>query len=147
MKERYLSETPNVTFLYLSKCNIKLPCFFGNSKKRFLWSGILYTNPEFNAIHFSNGVSIGKLSLTVLWTSRILKIKNQTNRNEMKWLQQIFQEWKDSAERCSTQGQSCTSCKTALIQMWGIQILKHWNPIFSLQYFEFWVLSDHYKTI
>ena len=114
----------------------------------------VYTNPEFNAIHFSNGVLIRKLSLTVLWGSRILKIKNQTNifvlainRNEMKWLQKIFQEWKDSAESCSTQGQSCTSCKTALIQMWEIQILKHWQPISSLQYFEFWVLSDHYKTI
>ena len=35
MKERYLSKTPNVTFVHLSKCNIKLPGIFGNSKKRF----------------------------------------------------------------------------------------------------------------
>ena len=34
MKERYLSKTPNLTFVYLSKCNIKLPCIFGNSKKK-----------------------------------------------------------------------------------------------------------------
>ena len=34
MKERYLSKTPNVTFVYLSKCNIKLPGIFGNSKKK-----------------------------------------------------------------------------------------------------------------
>ena len=38
-KERYLS---NVTFVYLSKCNIKLPVFFGNSKKRFFWTGLMY---------------------------------------------------------------------------------------------------------
>ena len=25
-----------VVFVYLSKCNINLPCIFGNSKKRFL---------------------------------------------------------------------------------------------------------------
>ena len=43
MKERYLSKTPNVTFVYLSKCNIKLPGIFGNSKKRFLWTGLLYS--------------------------------------------------------------------------------------------------------
>ena len=46
MKERYLSKTPNVTFVYLSKCNTKLPDIFGNSKKRFLctfyWSAIIY---------------------------------------------------------------------------------------------------------
>ena len=36
LKERYLSKTPNVTFVYLSKCYIKLPGIFGNSKKRFL---------------------------------------------------------------------------------------------------------------
>ena len=41
MKEQYLSKTPNVTFVYLSKCNIKLFCFFGNSKNRFSWTGLL----------------------------------------------------------------------------------------------------------
>ena len=41
MKERYLSKTPFLTFVYLSKCNIKLPGYFGNSKKRFLWTGLL----------------------------------------------------------------------------------------------------------
>ena len=35
IKERYVSKTPNVTFVYLSKCNIKLPGFFGNSKTGF----------------------------------------------------------------------------------------------------------------
>ena len=40
MKERYLSKTPNITFVYLSKCNIKLPVFFGNPKIRFLWTGL-----------------------------------------------------------------------------------------------------------
>ena len=29
-----MSKTPNETFVYLSKCNIKLPCYFGNSKKK-----------------------------------------------------------------------------------------------------------------
>ena len=41
MKERYLSKTPFLTFVYLSKCNINLPGYFGNSKKRFLWTGLL----------------------------------------------------------------------------------------------------------
>ena len=36
MKERYLSKTPFLTFVYLSKCNTKLPGIFGNSKKMFL---------------------------------------------------------------------------------------------------------------
>ena len=44
MNERYLSKTPNVTFIYLSKCNIKLPSIFANSKKRFLWTGLLVSN-------------------------------------------------------------------------------------------------------
>ena len=40
MKELYLSKTPNVTFVYLSKCYIKLPGFFGNSQKKVFvnWS-------------------------------------------------------------------------------------------------------------
>ena len=39
MKEWYLSKTPFLTFVYISKCNINLPGYFGNSKKRFLWTG------------------------------------------------------------------------------------------------------------
>ena len=35
IKERYLSKTHFLTFVYLSKCIINLPCYFGNSKKRF----------------------------------------------------------------------------------------------------------------
>ena len=41
MKEQYLSKTPCLTFVYLSKCNIKLPGYFGNSKKRFLWTSLM----------------------------------------------------------------------------------------------------------
>ena len=33
MKERYLSKTLNVTFVYLSKCNIKLAGFFWKFQK------------------------------------------------------------------------------------------------------------------
>ena len=36
MKERYLNKTHFLTFVYLSKYNINLPSYFGNSKKRFL---------------------------------------------------------------------------------------------------------------
>ena len=43
MKERYLSKTPFLTFVYISKCNINLPGYFGNSKKRFLWTGLIST--------------------------------------------------------------------------------------------------------
>ena len=43
MKERYLSKTPFLTFVYISKCNINLPGYFGNSKKRFLWTGLMHT--------------------------------------------------------------------------------------------------------
>jgi len=35
MKERYLSKTPNVTFVHLSKCNIKLHGFLEIPKKGF----------------------------------------------------------------------------------------------------------------
>ena len=38
--EPYLSKTPCLTFVHLSKCNIKLPVIFWNSKKMFLWSGL-----------------------------------------------------------------------------------------------------------
>ena len=41
MKERFLSKTPFLTFVYISKCNINLPGYFGNSKKRFLWTGLM----------------------------------------------------------------------------------------------------------
>ena len=34
MRERYLSKTPFLTIVYISKCNINLPGFFGNSKKK-----------------------------------------------------------------------------------------------------------------
>ena len=36
MKEQYLSKTPFLTFVYISKCNINLPEYFGNSKKVFV---------------------------------------------------------------------------------------------------------------
>ena len=52
MKEQYLSKTPNVTFVYLSKCNIKLPGFFGNSKKRFLWTGLLDTHFKITTLYY-----------------------------------------------------------------------------------------------
>ena len=42
MKERYLSKTPFLTFVYISKCNKNLPGYFGNSQKRFLWTGLVY---------------------------------------------------------------------------------------------------------
>ena len=53
--ERYLSKTPNVTFVYLSKCNMKLPGVFGNSKKRFLWTGlvIIHVNKWWSATPLS----------------------------------------------------------------------------------------------
>ena len=43
MKEQYLSKTPFLTFVYISKCNINLPGYFGNSKKKFLWTGLVCT--------------------------------------------------------------------------------------------------------
>ena len=43
MKERYLSKTPFLRFVYLSKCKIDLPCIFRNSQKRFLWTGLVCT--------------------------------------------------------------------------------------------------------
>ena len=38
-KERYLNKAPLLTFVHLSKCNIKLPGILGNSK--ILWSGLV----------------------------------------------------------------------------------------------------------
>ena len=42
MKEQHLSKTPFLTFVYISKCNINLLGYFGNSKKRFLWTGLVH---------------------------------------------------------------------------------------------------------
>ena len=39
--ERYLSKTPFLTFVYLSKYNTNLPDIFGNSKKCFLCTGLV----------------------------------------------------------------------------------------------------------
>ena len=36
--------TPFLTFVHLSKCNIKLSGIFGNSKRSFLWTGLLHTH-------------------------------------------------------------------------------------------------------
>ena len=43
MKEQYLSKTPFLRFVYLSKCKINLPCIVGNSQIRFLWTGLVCT--------------------------------------------------------------------------------------------------------
>ena len=39
MKEPYLSKTPFLKFVYLSTCKTNLPGIFGNSEKKFLWTG------------------------------------------------------------------------------------------------------------
>ena len=36
------SKTPFLTFVYISKCNINLPGYLGNSKKRFLWTSLVH---------------------------------------------------------------------------------------------------------
>ena len=72
MKERYLSKTPNVTFVYLSKCNIKLPGFLGNSKKRLLWIGLVYS------IYFSCCLF---LSLMIIWVTVCLLRRLRTQNN------------------------------------------------------------------
>ena len=43
MKERYLSNTPFLTFVYLSTCNTKLPDISGYSRIR-LWTGLVLTD-------------------------------------------------------------------------------------------------------
>ena len=40
-KERYLSKTPFLTFVYLSKCDTKLRGIFGNAKKSFSLTGLM----------------------------------------------------------------------------------------------------------
>ena len=39
MKEQYLSKTPFLRFVYLSKCKINLPCIVGNSQISFFMNG------------------------------------------------------------------------------------------------------------
>ena len=41
MKEWYLSKTPFLTFVYLSKCDTKLRGIFGNAKKSFSLTGLM----------------------------------------------------------------------------------------------------------
>jgi len=70
MKERYLSKTPFLTFVYISKCNINLPGYFGNSKKRFLWTGLMCTYRllflEYLAVWLS-----GSCLFSPFWVARI----------------------------------------------------------------------------
>ena len=55
-KERYLSKTPFLTFVYLSKCGIKLPGI-GNAKKVFfLLAGLMIIDPK-RVISFQNSPS------------------------------------------------------------------------------------------
>ena len=72
MKERYLSKTPFLTFVYISKCNINLPGYFGNSKKRFLWTGLMDTQlwmdthkEEHFCANFDTYIEDGELVLPV----------------------------------------------------------------------------------
>ena len=62
MKERYLSKTPFLTFVYLSKCNIKLPCFFGNSKKKVFvnWSSGHVSNRSQIYLEHIRGLSFAR---------------------------------------------------------------------------------------
>ena len=52
-KERYLSKTPFVTFIHLSKCNIKLPGIFGNVTQQVqkICSGVF---PRQQSLCFNN---------------------------------------------------------------------------------------------
>ena len=50
-KEPYLSKTPFPTFVYLSKCNTKLPCIFGNPQKMFLWTGLIFLSIYFYYVY------------------------------------------------------------------------------------------------
>ena len=56
MKERYLSKKPFLTFVYISKCNKKMPCFFGNSKKMFLWTGPMIIHTFERKFWLQNGL-------------------------------------------------------------------------------------------
>ena len=58
MKERYLSKTPYLTFVYLSKCNINLPCFLDIPKKVFMNRSIVQVVPEKMLTEFEGNVWI-----------------------------------------------------------------------------------------
>ena len=68
MKERYLSKMPFLTFVYISKCNINLLGYFGNSKKRFLWTGLMNTHNLYDE-RFQNHLSnrVAHLNWLVIW--------------------------------------------------------------------------------
>ena len=72
MKERYLSKTPNVTFVYISKCNINLPGYFGNSKKRFLWTGLVTMQTRWTALSMSTCWGVRPLFLLASRSAPVL---------------------------------------------------------------------------
>ena len=71
MKEQYLSKTPNETFVYLSKCNIKLPCYFINSKKRVF---VNRSSVYFFYLHPSIALSSFSLKTIILVISKIYSL-------------------------------------------------------------------------
>ena len=80
MKERYLSKTPNVTFVYISKCNIKLSGIFGNFKKKFLWTGLVITQ---DLCYLSGRRALKVLIVLKIGMLPAPEVKND-NRNKMK---------------------------------------------------------------
>ena len=66
MKEQHLSKTPFLTFAYLSKCNTRLPCIFGNSKKIFLCTGL-------NWPHYPNQWQLGTSAICCATKQAALK--------------------------------------------------------------------------
>ena len=73
MKEPFLSKTPFLKFVYLSTCKTNLPGIFGNSEKKFLWTGpvhmlwhSLWGKREYQLLQVSNK-SIQTNKLRLIW--------------------------------------------------------------------------------
>ena len=120
MKERYLSKTPNVTFVYLSKCNIKLPGFFGNSKKRFLWTGLVTIHPSHPSLHKASPFSKQASD----WS--------QSTSNELKWAKaerQKDEKTEKTKKDWKTKRQKDKKTKRQKRRKTGTLIIKEWLPI------------------
>ena len=83
MKERYLSKTPFLTFVYLSKCNIYLPGCFRNSKKRFLWTGLVHRHTALRDAWCLNSKFCNKGRYSMNWRDRRESVNNAKSSSSL----------------------------------------------------------------
>ena len=83
MKEWYLSKTPFLTFVYISKCNINLPCYFGNSKKKVFVNRSNVHHGEVFSAHYSINITFTILFVNIT-AGMLTCVKKKSRRSQRK---------------------------------------------------------------